>query len=240
VNSLPISAEARGSYRVWRAATDRAFERIEEVLFGERFGELTGNFVKCKGKGRERAAVHLRRLAEGAGACFVERTPNRLRWAYLCTVDTGVFPLLMQVRRDDGGRHPWGIVFSTHALQRALMRSAPGLDLTALIWDGIDNARRISIEFLLSKTTADKFRIAAGDGAFGAGMALTEVWGGDREQPMITCETWLSRDQMTDLQEAAIVPEGRLGDRFDDAYEAFRREWKVPMVQRSRRELGRR
>jgi hypothetical protein len=239
VNSLPITAEARGRYRVWCSATDRAFHRAEEALFSRRFAELSGNFLKCKGKGRERAAAHLCRLAERAGARPIERGRQRLRWAYLCTVDEGVFPLLMTVSPGDGGRHPWLIVFSTHALQRALMRAAPGLDLSGLVWSAIDNARRISIGFLLTRTTADRFRIAAGDGAFGAGMALTEVYGG-REQPMIACETWLSRDQMSDIQEVEVVPEGQPGDRYEDAYEEFRRCWQIPMIERSRRELGRR
>jgi hypothetical protein len=77
---VPISAEVRGRYRVWRAETERAFCRLEEVLFGERFGAAAGDFTQRRGKGRERAAAHLRRLAEGAGARLVDRTEGRLRW----------------------------------------------------------------------------------------------------------------------------------------------------------------
>jgi hypothetical protein len=53
---VPISAEVRGRYRVWRAETARSSSRIEEVLYGERFGAATGDFTQRKGKGRERAA----------------------------------------------------------------------------------------------------------------------------------------------------------------------------------------
>jgi len=88
---VPISAEARGRFRVWRAELERSSQCIEDIFFGERFGAAAGDFTQRRGKGRERAAAHLRRLAESAGARFVDRTEGRLRWAHL-RVDDGRIP----------------------------------------------------------------------------------------------------------------------------------------------------
>jgi hypothetical protein len=235
---VPISAEVRGRYRVWRAETARSSSRIEEVLYGERFGAATGDFTQRKGKGRERAATHLRRLAESAGARFVDRDEWRLRWSYLRVGDDRIVPVLMTVDRANNGFHPWVLSPSDHSLQRALQRAAPGLDLTELIWDAVDSARRISIPFLLSRTALDRFRVEAGEGAFACNMTMIEMLG--NEMPIIEAETWLSRDQMSRVQEAEVVAEGHPGERLDDVYAEFREEWCVPPIHRSRRELGRR
>jgi hypothetical protein len=110
--------------------------------------------------------------------------------------------------------------------------------LARLVWHAVDSARRLSVRFLLSKTTPDSFRAAAGEGAFACSMVLVELLG--NEMPIIEAHTWLSSDQMSRLQELEVVVEGRAGDRFDDVYSSYRREWCVPPMYRSRRELGRR
>jgi hypothetical protein len=101
-----------------------------------------------------------------------------------------------------------------------------------------EGARRISIPFLLSRTALDRFRVEAGEGAFACNMTIIEMLG--NEMPIIEAETWLSRDQMSRVQEAEVVAEGHPGERFDDVYTEFREEWCVPPIHRSRRELGRR
>src|SRR6516162_7715265 len=218
---VPISAEARGRFRVWWAELERSSQCIEDILFGERFGAAAGDFTQRRGKGRERAAAHLRRLAEGAGARFVDRTEGRLRWAHLRVDDGRIVPVLMTVDRANNGFHPWVLSPSDHSLQRALQRAAPGLDLTELIWAAVDSARRISIPFLLSRTALDRFRVEAGEGAFACSMTMIKMLG--NEMPIIEAETWLSRDQMSRIQEAEVVAEGHPGERFDDVYAEFGR-----------------
>jgi hypothetical protein len=144
----------------------------------------------------------------------------------------------MTVDRANNGFHPWVLSPSDHSLQRALQRAAPGLDLTELIWHAVDSARRISIPFLLSRTALDRFRVEAGEGAFACNMTMIEMLG--NEMPIIEAETWLSKDQMSLVQEAEVVAEGHPGERFDDVYAEFREEWCVPPIHRSQRELGRR
>jgi hypothetical protein len=122
------------------------------------------------------------------------------------------------------------------ALLRALQRAAPGLDLTGLVWRAVESARRISIPFLLSNTTPDSFPVGAGEGAFACEMSLIEIR--DNEMPIVTARTWLAADQMTEIQEAQVVDEGHPGDRFDDSYEQFRRQWRLQPLIKPRRQIG--
>jgi hypothetical protein len=232
---VPISADARGRYRIWRAAAQLTADRVEAVTHSRAVGMASGNFVRCGSqKGRERALNHLRRALEGAGARFIDRGERQVRWAYLRPADDLIYTDLITISREGCGAHGWLIVFSDHALKRAVQRSAPGLDLTALIWDAVENTRRLSIRFLLSRTTPDRFRVAAGEGAFACAMHLIAPNG--NEIPLVIAATFLTLDQMSGIQEAEIVDDGHPGERFDDVYQQCRDEWILPPIVKRRYE----
>jgi hypothetical protein len=175
----------------------------------------TGNFARCGSKkGRERALIHLHRIFESAGARFVDRDERRARWAFLRPMGDMIIPALITVDQENCGMHGWLIAFTDHALQRAIQRGVPGLDLTELCWHAIDSARRLSVRFLISQTTLDRFRVAAGEGAFACEMHLLAPDG--NEMPAIRAATWLSSDQMSAVQEGEVVVAGHPGERFDD------------------------
>jgi hypothetical protein len=69
---VPISTDARGRYRIWRAAAQRTAAHVEAAIHSRAIGLASGNFVRCGStKGRERALGHLRRAFEGAGVEFI-------------------------------------------------------------------------------------------------------------------------------------------------------------------------
>jgi hypothetical protein len=144
--------------------------------------------------------------------------------------------MLAMVDRENCGYHAWVLAFTDHALQRALQRGPPGLDLTALAWEAVESARRISMPFLLSRLTPDRFRVTAGKGAFACSTSLIDTRG--HEMPVVQARTWLAADQMSEIQEAEIVEDGQPGERFDDAYELFRQQWTMPGLIEPRTKLG--
>jgi len=256
---VPIGAEFRGRYRVWKTAVQRQANRIEEVFYSPLVSAAAGDFVRCTRSGRERAFGRLRCFLEEAGARLVDRVEaRRARWAYLSPkVEGWVQAIIFTVSRHDFGGHTWLISFGDHALQRALQRSPSGLDLTGLCWDAIEAARGLSMRFFFDTTsgtgelasgpvqlkpgrTLRRFRIAAGAGAFACNLAGAEGWGGEW-MPLIECKTWLASDQMSRLQELEVVPEGQPGgDRFDELYTVFRRKWRMTPIIRHRSERARR
>ena len=233
---VPISTEARGRYRLWRAAVQRMSDCLDAVFDSEPFGVATGNFSERQGKGRRRALGHLRRFLEGAGARFIDFDGERARWSYLRPHPGEVVTMVIILGRENCGEHPWVLVFTDHALQRALQRATPGLDLTGLAWHAVESARRLSLEFLVTRTTPDRFRVTAGEGAFACDSSLIEIEG--HEMPIVTARTWLAADEMSEIQEAQVVDDGDPGDRFDDSYEEFRKEWRLPPLTKYRTKHG--
>jgi hypothetical protein len=119
-------------------------------------------------------------------------------------------------------------VIQDHALGRALQRS-PGVDLTELIWDGLANVRRRSIQALMARGP-DRFRVAAGDGAFACAAFWAESGKQDVGMPMVVAKTWLPTEAMHQVQEGEIVDAGHPGERFDDVYEAVRGDWQLAPI----------
>jgi hypothetical protein len=235
---LPISAEVRGHYRIWRAEIQRVADRVEALFDNPFCGAASGNFTHCRGKGRLRALGHLRRFYEGAGARFVDFDGERVRWTYLRPADDEILTKLTTIDQRNYGTHPWVIVFTDHALQRALQRAARGLDLVELVSQALDGARRLSLRFLMAKSTPGRVRIGAGEGAFACEMWRTKMHGYD--MPIIRAKTWLSADQMSAVQEAQIVADGDPGERLDDVYEQCRQQWCLPPLIKHRRTIPRR
>lgn len=228
---MPIPAEIRGRYRVWKTEIGRSADRIETMFSSAPFRLAAADFLRRTRAGREKAFGQLRRLYDDAGVRFIDREGPRLaRWAYLQHTGEGwVHAMLSTLSRRDVGSHTWLLSFSDHALQRALQRSPPGLDLTALCWEAVDAARGLSLNFLWKKTTPDRFRIGAGDGAFACDLSWAR--GAPDRVPLIEANTWLANDQMTRLQELQVVPEGEPNDRFDDVYREFRSRWSQPAME---------
>ena len=67
---VPISAEVRGRYRVWRAETERAFCRLEEVLSGERFWRRGGRFHTAQREGPGACRSPPATLGRGCGGAL--------------------------------------------------------------------------------------------------------------------------------------------------------------------------
>jgi hypothetical protein len=196
---LPITAEVRGRYRVWQAIIQRTVDRLDAMsaralAYQDPFlSDVTGKFIRARGIGQQRALKHLRRSIESAGARFIDVDDQRARWAYLRPHPGEVTAYLITISDKNNGQHAWLIRFTEHALQRAMQRGGRGLDLTAAIWQAVDNARRLNMRFLLHRTGFDRFRISAGDGAFACELITIEIRG--NKMPLISANSWLHADQ---------------------------------------------
>jgi hypothetical protein len=87
---VPISAEVRGRYRLWRTEARRRADCIETIFYSPLVSRAAGDFVRCTKSGHERAFSRLGLLLRDAGARFVDREEARqARWAYLRPTDEG-------------------------------------------------------------------------------------------------------------------------------------------------------
>ena len=87
---LPVPAEVRGRYRLWRTEGRYRADCIGTIFYSPLVSRAAGDFVRCTKSGRERAFSRLCLLLKDAGARCVDREEaRRARWAYLRPADEG-------------------------------------------------------------------------------------------------------------------------------------------------------
>jgi hypothetical protein len=122
--------------------------------------------------------------------------------------DTGVELRLIRVSGGGGCRFSIPVEFTAHALARVVQRG--GNPIEAVLHAGV-SAVGLSMAAIQK---GGRCRIEAGDGAF----AFDLLPGA-----LLRASTWLHFDQMSELQELQLIPQGEKGDRLVDH---FTDEWR--------------
>jgi hypothetical protein len=219
MSGLPISAEARGRLRLWRARQKKISDRIMTYLDDREFNLAAADVSRKKGRiGRARALMRMRVLMKRAGL----RQFGETRWAFICC-DVPPFREAVHIRQVTVGLKnyastscPWGISFTDHALARVLQRM-PGSDLTQVIWDA--HAEVLQIGW---PDDVNRFRVKAGLGSFAGGLVKIE----DKMENvhlMILAKTWLPDETLHEVQEKEVAAVGEEGRQFCDVFDYLER-----------------
>jgi hypothetical protein len=222
----PVDNQSRGKFRLWRAATvlravalDRAFNSSNDI---------DSLFYKAA-VGRGRALRRLRAAFERHGARWTG-TPDAPRWSYinpafdLWECETRVVSLgcIWADRTTNAlfNRPIWCFAASEHACLRFFQRSRPGASLTDALFEAHANTLGLSTRTLIERKRAGApfYRLAAGEGAFATDVIVADkkADNGLLQTMFLFGRTWLHWDNLTERQEAQIVPQGAPGDRFSE------------------------
>jgi hypothetical protein len=114
----------------------------------------------------------------------------------------------------------WCFAASTHACERFFQRSAPGARLDEALFEAHANVLGLSTSTLVArkKAGAPYYRLAAANGCFACDVIAADklAYSGPLVTMILFARTWLHWDNLTERQEAQIVPQGEVGDRFSE------------------------
>jgi hypothetical protein len=227
----PVSTEARGKLRLWKAGASAGCAQLDRAIKSGRIAQFGFDLAKRRFEVERRRMVRAARNLLGPaahleGASLKGRSPHLL-FTVLRPRDSGLIDrvdpsddqLVVAVEYLVVGTSPrssgwssglWTMEVPDHALHRVYQRD-PRADLTATLLDGHRNALALRVE-QLRPYSKRVFWLRAGPGGFTA-----LLWDTGTGQLYLRPETWVADDGLypgRDVLRPDAEPGERLGNRL--------------------------
>jgi hypothetical protein len=227
----PVSAEAKGKLRLWKAAASAGCAQIDRAISSGRLAQLGDGLARrrleAERKRMVRAAGNLLGPAAHLEAASLKGKAPHLLYTVLRPRDSGLIDRVdpsddqlvvaveylvvgVSARSDGWAKGLWTMEIPDHALHRIYQRE-PRADLTQVLLDGHRNALLLRVEQLRPYNSAcghQGFLLKAGPGAL-----VTLLWHNGAGQHYLRPETWLSDDALAPGR-VVLAPDGEPGERM--------------------------